>query len=233
MKTAAALLFLGFSLRAEDPGRLVFSDDFNRVESQETRDEPGNGWETNSRARAKGNKQVDLQDGALRIFIHPEADHAVSVTHPFEFADGTVRMRFKLGDDRDTLGLNFADLGLKTVHAGHLCMAVFGAGSVVLRDLKTGVMDLANYDARKAGTLSREAAAALKSKERTFPLVAASGAWHSLEVTIRGDTISATVDDRAVGSFSSAGIAHPTKKMLRLSVPKNAVVDDVRFYVAN
>jgi hypothetical protein len=26
-------------------------------------------------------KQVDLKDGAMRIFIHAEANHAVSVTH--------------------------------------------------------------------------------------------------------------------------------------------------------
>jgi hypothetical protein len=32
------------------------------------------------------------------------------------------------------------------------------------------------------------------------------------------------------GSFSSPGMAHPTKKMLRLSVPKNAVVDDVKIH---
>jgi hypothetical protein len=31
----------------------------------------------------------------------------------------------------------------------------------------------------------------------------------------------------------SAGIAHPTKKMLRLSVPKNAIVVDVEFYRSN
>lgn len=221
------------SLRAEEPGKLVFSDDFNRNESQETLDEPGNGWETNSKARAKGNKQVDLQDGALRIFIHKEADHAVSVTHPFEFKDGTVQMRFKLEDAKDSLGLNFADLGLKTVHAGHLCMAIFSTKDVLLRDLKTGVMDLANYNAKKEGSLSKEAAAALKLKEKAFPAPIAPGVWHSLSVTIDGETLSAAVDEKPVGSFSSPGIAHPTKKTLRLSVPKNAVVDDVRFFVRN
>lgn len=227
-----ALVLIGLSLHAEDAGKLVFSDDFNRNESQETRDEPGNGWETNSKSRAKGNKQVDLQDGALRIFIHKEADHAVSVTHPFEFTDGTVKMRFNLEDAKDTLGLNFADLSLKSVHAGHLCMAIFSTKDVILRDLKTGVMDLATYDARKAGTLPKEAVAALKSKEKSFPVSIAPGSWHSLSVKIEGETISASVDGHPVGSFSSPGIAHPTKKTLRLSVPKSALVDDVQFYQA-
>jgi len=37
-----------------------------------------------------------------------------------------------------------------------------------------------------------------------------------------------TIDGTEVGRFSSPGIAHPTKRLLRLSVPRNAVVDDVK-----
>src|SRR5688500_6996672 len=111
MKIALVFPFLVlFSLvAAEDLGRLIFKDDFSRHESQEKIDEPGNGWATNSKSRAKGNKQVDLRDGALHIFIHAEADHAVSVTRPAEFTDGAVSLRFMLQDERDSLGLNFAD----------------------------------------------------------------------------------------------------------------------------
>jgi hypothetical protein len=224
-----AFLF-SLSLHAEDLGELVFSDDFDRNESQESKDDPGNGWGTNSASRAKGNKQVDLVDGAMRIFIHKEADHAVSVTHAFEFTDGSVKMRFKLEDAKDTLGLNFADMELKTVHAGHLCMAIFSAKDVLLRDLKTGVMELSTYDQKKAGTLSKEAAAALKLKEKSFATPIAPESWHTLVVSIHGDTMTASVDGQHVGSFASAGVAHSRKKMLRLSVPKNAVVDDVEFY---
>jgi hypothetical protein len=225
-----AVVGFGFPLEAQDLGELVFSDDFDRNESQETQDDPGNGWGTNSKARAKGNKQVDLQDGTLRIFIHKEADHAVSVTHPFAFTDGTVKMRFKLEDAKDALGLNFADMDLKSVHAGHLCMATFSTKNVLLRDLKTGVMDLPTYNAKKDGSLSKEAAEALKQKDKSFPLSVAPGTWHALRVTISGDTLTAWMDDQKIGEFSSPGIAHPTKKTLRLSVPKNAVVDDVQFY---
>jgi len=60
---------------------VIFSDDFNRSELQEAKDEVGNGWSTNSGSRAKGNKQVDLKDGAMHIVMHKEADHAVSVKH--------------------------------------------------------------------------------------------------------------------------------------------------------
>ncbi|MDI1312784.1 hypothetical protein [Prosthecobacter sp.] len=49
-------------------------------------------------------------------------------------------------------------------------------------------------------------------------------------MTISGDELSAAIDGKAVGSFNSPGIAHPTKKMLRLSVPRNAVVDEVKIW---
>ena len=39
-----------------------------------------------------------------------------------------------------------------------------------------------------------------------------------------------SVDGKPVGSLSSPGIAHPTKRQLRLAVPRNAVVDDLRIW---
>lgn len=219
------------TVRADDLGQLVFSDDFNRKESQEKTDEPGNGWETNSRSRAKGNKQVDLVDGAMRIYIHAEADHAVSVTHPFAFTDGAVKMRFKLEDERDRLGLNFADLEFKEVHAGHLCMAMFSPKDVTLRDLKTGQMEIKGYEARKAGKKpTAEEQAVLKTKEKVIPCPIKIGEWHELVVRIEGTKMTAAVDGKEVGEFSSPGIGHPTKRMLRLNVPRNAVVDDVALF---
>ena len=66
------------SVVAEDNfGTLVFSDDFERKETQKVKDEPGNGWNTSSSWSAKGNKEVDLVDGTMYIYIHPEAIHAV------------------------------------------------------------------------------------------------------------------------------------------------------------
>lgn len=215
---------------ADDLGKLVFSDDFERTESQETTDDPGNGWKTNSTARAKGNKQVDLIDGALRIFIHAEADHAVSVTHDFAFVNGAVTMRFKLESDKDSLGLDFADLACKEVHAGHLFKATFAASKVTLADLKTGSMALPFYEANKAGTATKEQKAQAAAKQKHFPVSISTGSWHDLQVVINGTTLTASVDGKEVGSFSSEGIGHPTKRVLRLAVPKVAVVDDVHCF---
>jgi hypothetical protein len=174
---------------------------------------------------------VDLRDGALHIFISPRADHAVSVTHPMEFRDGAVALRFKLDDARDSLGLNFADLQFKEVWAGHLFAAKVSAKEVELTDLKSGNMRL---DIRTARTekkpLTKEQQQALVGKTKKFPHTTTLGQWHDLLVTVTGDELSLTLDGRPVGSHRSPGIAHPTKRMLRLSVPRNAVVDDVKIW---
>jgi hypothetical protein len=218
-------------LPAAEHGELIFQDDFARGETQEKIDEPGNGWGTNSKSRAKGHKQVDLRDGAMYIFIHAAADHAVSVTHPMQFQDGAVALRFMLEDERDSLGLNFADLTCKEVHAGHLFAAKVSPKQVQLQDLKTGNMRLDIHTARTAKQkLSDEQQQALKGKDKIFRQATKVGQWHELLVKVVGDELSVTLDGQPVGSFRSPGIAHPTKRLLRLAVPRNAVVDDVKIW---
>jgi len=231
LTVAAAFCLAVGPLSAADRGVLIFEDDFERNESQETADEPGNGWGTNSKSRAKGHKQVDLRDGAMYIFTHAEADHAASVTHPAEFRDGVVRIRFLLEDERDNLGLNFADLQCKEVHAGHLFVARIGAKDVVLQDLKTGNMRLDVREARQAKQpLNPEQQAAVKGKAASVSQSTSVGTWHEAEVTVQGDTLSIAIDGKSLVELKSPGIGHPTKRMLRLAVPRNAVVDDVRIW---
>lgn len=228
------LTALGVSttLRAADPGKLIFEDDFERAESQETKDEPGNGWGTNSKTRAKGNKQVDLKDGAMYITTHPEADHAASVTHPAEFTDGAVELRFMLEDEKDTLGLDFADLAFKGVHAGHLFKVDVGTTKVSIDDMKSGSMNMAFYDAKKAKTLTKEQLEVIASFKKTVPAKLKAGTWYTLLVTIKGDTVTVAIDGKEAASSTSDGFAHPTKKLLRLAVPKSAVVDDLKIWAA-
>ena len=212
-------------------GELIFSDDFERSESQEVKDEPGKGWGTNSKSRAKGNKQVDLREGAMFIYLSPEADHAVSVTQPAVFTDGSVGMRFRLDDAKDELGLNFADLECKEVHAGHLFAVRINSKKVICQDLKTGNMRLDIREARQAKTpLTDEQKAALVGKEKAVERNTSVGEWHEVLVTVKGDSIHVKLDGTEVVEFSSPGIAHPTKRLLRLSVPRNAVVDDVKIW---
>lgn len=212
-------------------GELIFKDDFERSESQEEKDEPGNGWGTNSKSRAAGNKQVDLRDGAMYIYIHEAADHGVSVTQPIAFEDGTVSLRFMLENEKDSLGLNFADLGFKEVHAGHLFMVIVDTKSIQMKDLKSGQMRLDIRTARKAKQpLSAEQEKAVEGTTKRVPAKVAVAEWHDLSVQVEGDTMTVTLDGKEAGSFSSKGIAHPTKKMLRIAVNRDAVVDDVKIW---
>ena len=217
-------------LLAGEPGKLIFKDDFERNESQEVNDEVGNGWGTNSARRAGGNKQVDLKDGAMHIFIHEVADHGVSVTHPAEFRDGRVEIKFMLEHEKDSLGLNFADQQYKKVWAGHLFKVVIGVQRTELVDLKTGVMDLKIREARQAKTVTTAQQKMLKTKSKRIPHKLEIGKWYTAVAKVVGDKLSVSIDGKEVGSFSSEGIAHPTKRMLRLSIHRNVVVDDVKIY---
>jgi type 1 glutamine amidotransferase len=226
--TAIVLLFLLAQVAVAQEGKLIFQDDFERAETQETEDEPGNGWKTNSQKRAAGNKQVDLRDGAMYIYRHAVADHGVSVVHDAPFRDGKLEIKFMLENEKDTLGLNFADLKYKRVHAGHLFKVTIGTWFAELADLKTGTMDLEIRNARRAKTLSKEQQELLKTKKKRFKYKLKTGHWYSAVVTVAGQKLSLSIDGKEVGSFSSPGVAHPTKRVIRLAVNKQAVVDDLK-----
>lgn len=184
-------------------------------------------WTSNSDWRAKGHQQVDLIDGVMNVTKHAEADHGVAIFHNVEFQDGIVELRFKLGEG-DDLGVDFVDRELKTLHAGHLCMARVTNKSLTIMDSKTGGMDNKIRERRQAGDKSPELAALLKTK--TFRAELKPSDWHTLHITVAGDTMTVKIDDQEARSFSSEGIAHPTKRMITLAVNKSAQVDDVKVW---
>lgn len=215
----------------EDFGTLLFHDTFNRTESQEIRDEPGNGWTTSSDRTAAGQKQVDLKDGHMFMHTATDANHDVSVRHAFEFQDGTIEMLVRLDHDDDQLRLNFTDLDLDTVWAGHLFDARISLTEVILEDKKTGLMDLKVRNARRAGTLDPAVLKRLQeTKTREFPHTLAKGEWHLLQVHVEGDKLTAVVNGVEAGSFQSEGFAHLTKRMVRLLTRGHSVIDDMRIW---
>lgn len=227
---ATLVLSLATALPGDERGKLLFSDNFERTESQETKDEVGHGWTTNSASRAGGNKQVDLNNGAMHIAMHATADHAVSVAHEAIFRDGTVELRFMLEDAKDTLGVDFADLQCKEVWAGHLFKIDVGVGKVSINDTKFGTMSLENRTLRLAGKLTPNQQKAIAALKKSFTAPITAGKWHSLRIQIVGDIASVSLDGQPAGSFTSAAFAHPTKRMIRLGVPRKAVVDDVMIF---
>ncbi len=217
------------SLHAEPKGKLLFEDDFNRDEPNPEKEMVGNGWGTNSRTRAKGQKQVDLDQGAMHITMAKVADHGVSVTQDIAFKDAVIQMRFKLGD-KDDLGINIADMNEKSVHAGHICVARIRPFQVELTDLKTGNMKLEHREARKANKATPEMKKLLATKTKRFKNKLSLDSWHDLEVRIQGHVMTVLIDGSEIGSFESEGIDHATKSRIRLSVNKEAWVDDVKVW---
>jgi hypothetical protein len=224
----AFLAIFGGHLIAAEPTPL-FSDDFARNEKTPGKEDLGNGWTSNSGWRAKGHQQVDLIDGVMHVTKHAEADHGVAIFHNVEFQDGIVELRFKLGAG-DDLGVDFVDRELKTVHAGHLCMARVTNKALTIMDSKTGGMDNKIRERRQAGDKSPELAALLKTKTKAFKLDLKTTDWHTLHITVSGNTMTVKIDDQPAGTFSSEGIAHPTKRMITLAVNKSAQVDDVKVW---
>ena len=208
-------------------GVVLLEDDFTREEKDDSKEEVGNGWGTNSKSRAKGVKQVDLADGAMRITKAKVADHGVSVTHEVAFRDATIRLRFQLGKG-DDLGINIADMKEKKVHAGHICMSRIRLDRVEIADLKTGTMDLETRKRRLAKKATKEDEARIRNSKKQFKHKLEANAWHQLEVNIAGDVMSVSIDNKKVGDFQSPGIAHATKSRLRLAVNKSAWIDDVK-----
>lgn len=228
---ASLLPLLTSASDVENGGTLLFEDHFERDEPTPDQEAIGDGWRSNSAWRAKGKKQVDLDGGAMHVTRVPEADHGVAIFHELEsvFADGVVELRFRLGKG-DDLGIDFVDRELETVHAGHLCIGRVTLKGITLTDSKTGVMNLEIREKRLAGQLDPETAKQLKSKSKTFPLDLEADTWHTLRLGIEGDTMTASIDGRQIGSFSSEGIAHPTKRWITLAVNKSAVIDDVKIW---
>ncbi|MCX6853881.1 MAG: hypothetical protein NTV80_03140 [Verrucomicrobia bacterium] len=217
------------SLHAETSDTLLFSDDFNRDEATALKEDIGNGWTTNSAWRAAGKKQADLRDGTLVVGTDPIADHALVLFHPAALTNGCVEFRFKIPAE-EGIGIEFADPDCKTVHAGHLCGLTVGKGHLSLTDMKTGGMDLKIRERRTADKDNPELKALLKTKNRSFPLKLNPEDWHTLRLTVKGDAMSANVNGIEIGSFASEGIAHPTKKEIRLSIGKAALIDDVKIW---
>lgn len=228
------MVFAAFRATADEAqnasqGKLLLEDNFDRDEATPGKEDIGNGWTSNSAWRAKGHQQVDLIDGAMQVTKHAEADHGVAIFHKVAFQDGAVQLKFKLGPG-DDLGLDFVDRELKTVHAGHLCVARVTLKRLTLTDSKTGQMDNKIRERRLAGEKSAELTKLLKTKTTAFPLKLAANEWHTLLIVVDGDEMQATIDGKDIGKFQSPGIGHPTKRMITLAVNKSAWVDDVKIW---
>lgn len=225
------------ALWLEKSGILIFHDPFEREEEGNLAKAIGNGWNSATADRVPSVKQADLDEGILKMASATrEAGHAAHVHHEAGFADGGVRVRFKFPglNKGESLQLGFVDRETKGIHAGHLCYALLGGGSVTLIDHKTGVMNL-EIRQRRQGYLDRkeplpaDLEALLKTKQTTRPWKA-DGKWHDLVLVTEGDEMRISIDGQLLAQHRSEGFAHPVKRWFSFLMPNTVWIDDVKIY---
>ncbi|PHR89697.1 MAG: hypothetical protein COA78_35760 [Blastopirellula sp.] len=212
-------------------GELIFEDHFERNESQETKDEPGNGWTTSSDPNKNGAKNVDLRDGTLHIATPQGSGHGISARHGFSFKDGTISVRVKLHDKDDRLRLNFADLppenvGVNHLGAKHLFDAIITLDYISFEDKIGGVLSPGIIENRKKGSLTKEQKKFLATKYKVYRHKLEPDKWYTFAVHLDGDKISAHLDDKYIGELRSSGFDNPTKTLMRMLVQSTVTIDD-------
>ena len=210
-------------------GTLIFEDHFERNEKDDSKEDLGKKWVTNSAKRAKGDKQADLNEGRLEITMSDKADHGVSVRHDAPFDDGVIKARFMMNDSKG-IGFNFNDPKCKESHAGHICHLGVKPTGIDFRDGKTGTFSLAAMKIKKSGGSKSELKKLLKGKSKVEKMKLEKGKWYDVAIVIEGPKMTAYLDGKEISSFSSEGIDHPVKQNLAFSVSGKASVDDLQIY---
>lgn len=208
---------------------IIFEDDFNRNEQDDSKEELGKNWKTNSTKRAKGIKQADLKDGVLNIKMAKEADHAVSVLHTNPFDDGIVKVKFKMMDSKG-IKFNFNDpKARKVAWAGHVCSVAIKPSSIQIVDQLTGYFRLDIHKLRKEGK-KKEAAKLCKNKSVTSKFNFGIDKWYEITMIFEGAKLTVYIDNQKVIDFTSPGLDHQMKDNLAFSVSGEAEVDDLKIY---
>lgn len=220
-------------------GTLIFEESFEREETGNDAKAIGNGWNSATADRVPKLKQADLDGGVLKInSATKEAGHAAHIHHEIGFEDGGAWIRFKLPGlgEGEVFQVGYVDRECKSVHAGHLCYAIFNAATktLSLRDAKTGGMDLeirkrSERERKEVGKLSLELQEFLKTKEKVMPWNP-DNEWHELVLVTEGSDLRVSMDGKLLARFQSEGFAHPMKRWLSFLVPSHAWVDEVKVW---
>lgn len=219
---------VGSSQSADKIGNVLLHDDFNREEKNESKEDIGNGWSTNSKGRADGQKQVDLDNGALHVTMAKNARHRVSVRHELKYSDVLVEARIKLSK-RAAFTFDFADLITKKAAAGHVCAVTIEPRELAIKD---GITGRYNPEFRKkvkaAGGMNPTLLKSVEHKTKRFDVDTKVGIWHPVQIRMEDSKITVHIDGQLRGEFTSEGFAHPTKSHLRLGISGDVWLDDLK-----
>ncbi len=221
-------------------GTLLFHDAFEREEDGNLAKAIGNGWNSATADRVSAIRQVDLDEGIMKIAsATKEAGHAAHIHHEAGFTDGGVVVRFRFpGENKgESLQLGFVDRELQGVHAGHLCYAILAPDKVTLIDHKTGIMSLENRKRRDDVLAAKE-----KMPKELEKLLAtkqiserwkADEEWHELVLVTQGNEMRLSLDGKPLAKHRSEGYAHPMKRWFSFLVSSTVWVDEVRVWKVN
>lgn len=199
----------------EEKGTLLFADDFEREDGSQEKDALGKGWTSNSPWRANDQKQAFIVEGVLHVVTVEDAGHAAVLFQDLKpaFQDGAIRLRFR-AEAGESFSIEFNDPTCKTVHSGHIAGIKFDEKNITLSDAKTGGMNLALRDKRKANPKDETLKKLFASKSMRFPFSAKPDQWHDLIIVTVGDLMRVSVDGKVVGELQSEGFSHPTKQKI-------------------
>ncbi|WP_123803311.1 hypothetical protein [Flavivirga aquatica] len=205
-------------------GRLVFSDDFNREETDDTREELGKDWVTNSLKRAKGIKQADLKDNQLHLFKIKEANHAVSARHNAPFKNGFVEVKFMITDKKG-INFNFNDPSIKDLAwAGHVCQV-----KITPNDQKEGVFKMSTHIKRKAGASKEEVNKLIKGTINKVKNETLFNTWYAIKIQFTEHILTLYIHGKEIGLHTSSGFAN-IKQNIAFVVDSYAIIDDLVVY---
>ncbi|MEM9644721.1 MAG: family 16 glycoside hydrolase [Planctomycetota bacterium] len=210
--------------------KLIYQDNFDREESDDSKEDLGPNWVTNTHRNPSQKKQADLVDGYLQITKSEDAVHGVSVRHDNPFDDGIVMAKFRLHDQKG-LGFHFNDPNCKESSAGHICRVGVTPTKLDFRDGKTGQFNMKIRKMKKDGAPSEKIKELMKGTKAVFDVELAVGQWYELTFLVQGDQATAWIDGKKIGEFRSPGIDHPVKYNIALSVwGERADVDELRIW---
>lgn len=220
-----------------ESGTLVYHDTFEREEDGNLAKAIGDGWNSATADRVPSIKQVDLDEGIMKIAsATKEAGHAAHIHHEAGFTDGGVVVRFRFpGENKgESLQLGFVDRELQGVHAGHLCYAILAPDKVTLIDQKTGIMNLENRKRRDAALAAKEKMSKdlekLLATKQISEKWKADEEWHELVLVTEGDEMRLSLDGKPLAKHQSEGYAHPMKRWFSFLVSSTVWIDDVKIW---
>lgn len=215
----------------ETQGTLIFADDFNRADASPIKDGLANGWDSNSERRASGRKQATITKGVLTIKTAPGADHNAVIFHPItpDFQNGVIQIRARLSGD-ESFAVDFNNPECKTVHSGHIINVGFSKRGILIKDSKTGTMDLKIRDQIKAGKKTPALTELLKTKTELIPAKLADGQWHTLTMVKHGNALRITIDGKLAGEFRSPGMTHDSITKVSISAKVSPQLDDLKIW---